>query len=70
MMMNKMLIVGTGSIGRRHTENFGKHKIDIDIVDIRDDRIAEARSKLKINNSFIWICIWISSSKISNISTT
>ncbi len=52
MMMNKMLIVGTGSIGRRHTENFGKHKIDIDIVDIRDDRIAEARSKLKINKSF------------------
>lgn len=51
-MLNKVLIVGAGSIGRRHTENFGKYISHVDIVDIRDDRIAEAESKFKINKSF------------------
>ncbi len=52
MKMNKILIVGTGSIGRRHVDNFSKFVNEIDIVDVREDRIEEAKSKFKINKSF------------------
>ena len=50
--MNKILIIGLGSIGRRHTENFTKFFNQIDIVDIKQDRIDQARNEYKINESF------------------
>ena len=50
--MKSILVVGTGSIGRRHADNFSKYYQNIDIVDIRQDRIAEARQKLNIRNSY------------------
>lgn len=50
--MKNILIVGLGSIGRRHTDNFSKYFDEIDIVDINDDRIEQARDTYKINQSF------------------
>ena len=50
--MKNILIVGLGSIGRRHTDNFSKYFDEIDIVDINPDRIEQARSEYNINNSF------------------
>ena len=50
--MKKILIVGLGSIGRRHTENFSKFFDSIDIVDINEDRIKQAESEYKINKSY------------------
>jgi predicted dehydrogenase len=50
--MNNILIVGLGSIGRRHTDNFGRYFKEIDIVDINPERIAQAKKQFNINNSF------------------
>ena len=50
--MKKVLIVGLGSIGRRHTENFSKYFESIDIVDINNERINQASSQFDINKSF------------------
>jgi predicted dehydrogenase len=50
--MKNILIVGLGSIGRRHTSNFSKYFDEIDIVDINPDRIDQANNEYNINNSF------------------
>ena len=50
--MNKILIVGLGSIGRRHTDNFSKYCKFIDIVDINPERINQAKKEYNINESF------------------
>ena len=50
--MNNILIVGLGSIGRRHTDNFSKYFNEIDIVDINPERIEQAKKEYNINNSF------------------
>ena len=50
--MNNILIVGLGSIGRRHTDNFSKYFNEIDIVDINPDRLEQAKNEYNINNSF------------------
>ena len=50
--MNKILIVGLGSIGRRHTDNFSKHCKNIDIVDINPERIDQAKKEYNIHRAF------------------
>ena len=50
--MTKILIVGIGSIGRRHIENFSKYFDFIDIAEINDERIAQAKENYQINKSF------------------
>ena len=50
--MKNILIVGLGSIGRRHVDNFGKYFDEIDIVDINPDRIKQAQEEFKINNAY------------------
>ena len=51
--MNKILIVGLGSIGRRHTDNFSNFFDKIDIADINEERIKQAKNEYKINESFL-----------------
>ena len=41
--MKKILIVGIGSIGRRHIENFSNFFDIIDIADIQEDRVLKAK---------------------------
>ena len=50
--MKSLLVVGTGSIGRRHIDNFSKYFDKIDIVDINPDRIDQANAQFKIASSF------------------
>ena len=50
--MKKILIVGLGSIGRRHAGQFIKFFDKIDIVDINPERILQAKKEYKINQSF------------------
>ena len=50
--MKNILIVGLGSIGRRHTDNFSHYFDEIDIVDINPARIEQAKKEYNINNSF------------------
>ena len=50
--MKKLLIVGLGSIGRRHASNFTEYFNEIDIVDINPSRIDEAKSQFKIHKSY------------------
>ena len=50
--MTKILIVGIGSIGRRHIENFSKYFDLIDIAEINDERIAQAKENFQINKTF------------------
>ena len=50
--MKSLLIVGTGSIGRRHIENFSKYFERVNIVDTNPDRIEQAKSLFKIASSF------------------
>lgn len=51
-MFNNLLVIGTGSIGKRHIENFQKYFKNIDIVDTRVDRLNETQRKFKIRNCF------------------
>jgi len=48
----KFLIIGTGSIGRRHIGLFSKF-YDIDIVDTNPSRLKLANKLFKISNSFL-----------------
>ena len=50
--MNKLLVVGAGSIGRRHIDNFSNFFKIIDIVDINPERIIQAKKEYNINNSY------------------
>ena len=50
--MSSILIVGIGSIGRRHIENFSNHFKNIDIAEINNERIEQANKDFKINKSF------------------
>tara|TARA_B100002019_G_scaffold293510_1_gene321756 strand:- start:1370 stop:2368 length:999 start_codon:yes stop_codon:yes gene_type:complete len=50
--MSSILVVGVGSIGRRHIENFSKHFDNIDIAEINDERIFNAKKDYNIRNSF------------------
>ena len=47
--MKKILVIGTGSIGKRHIDNFSKFFDKIDIAEIRKDRQEETKKKFKIN---------------------
>jgi predicted dehydrogenase len=49
----KLLVVGTGSIGKRHLGNFQKYFNECDIVDSRQDRIDECNEKFKVRNSYL-----------------
>ena len=50
--MSSILIVGIGSIGRRHIENFSNHFKNIDIAELNNERIEQANKDFKINKSF------------------
>ena len=50
--MNKILVIGTGSIGKRHISNFSKFFDKIDISEIRKDRQEETKNKFKINEVY------------------
>ena len=48
-----LLVVGTGSIGRRHIDNFSNFFSTIDICDNQNSRILEAKDKFQfINNTY------------------
>ena len=49
-----ILVIGSGSIGKRHIKNLigiGYNKDDISAVDTREDRISEVKA-LGINSTF------------------
>ena len=50
--IKKLLVVGTGSIGKRQISNFIKY-FQIDIADVRKDRILETEKQFDINKSFL-----------------
>lgn len=50
--MNDILIVGTGSIGKRHIDNFTNHFDNIDIVDINKERLDDVRSQYNVRNAY------------------
>jgi len=52
MTDKKLLVVGIGSIGKRHIDNFKDYFNQIDIVDTRDDRILEAKNTFNINKAY------------------
>ena len=52
MTDKKLLVVGIGSIGKRHIDNFKDYFNKIDIVDTRDDRILEAKNTFNINEAY------------------
>ena len=47
-MKKNILIVGMGSIGKRHLNNFLKYCRSIDICDSRVDRLKEVREKFEV----------------------
>ena len=49
----KLLVVGTGSIGKRHLGNFQRYFDICDIADNRQDRIDECKEKFKVDNSYV-----------------
>ena len=51
-MKKHILIVGSGSIGQRHAINLSNLGCVISCIDLRDDRISEIKSKVRINLSF------------------
>lgn len=50
--MKNLLIIGVGSIGKRHLENFKKFFHNIDIVDNQVGRLEEVQDKYRIRSSF------------------
>lgn len=52
LKLNKLLVVGVGSIGKRHIENNKNFFKKIDIVDNRIDRLNECEKKFSINEKF------------------
>lgn len=52
LKLNKLLVVGVGSIGKRHIENNQKYFSKIDIADTRNDRLIECQKKFNINKTF------------------
>ena len=48
----KLLVVGTGSIGKRQISNFSRY-FQIDIADVRNDRIKDTIKQYNINKSFL-----------------
>ena len=55
-MKKNILIVGLGSIGKRHLSNFIKYSKSIDVCDSRSDRLDEVTKKFKVRycyNNFI-----------------
>ena len=51
-MRKKLLVVGIGSIGKRHISNFNKYFKEIYILDKRSDRLREAGSLFNITGYF------------------
>ena len=51
-MLQSLLIIGTGSIGKRHIENFQKYFKIIDIAETRADRINDVKKKFNIRMSY------------------
>ena len=52
-MFNTLLIIGIGSIGKRHIENFQKYFKTIDVVDTRLDRINHVKKKYNIKTGYL-----------------
>lgn len=53
MKKKKLLIVGIGSIGKRHAACFAKLNCNIDIADISKSRIEEAKNKIQFENYYL-----------------
>ena len=68
--MKNLLLVGTGSIGRRHISNFQNLFDNIDIVDISQDRIDEAKSQFKIRNTFLDYSLALNNEKYDAVAIT
>mgnify|MGYP001230313999 CR=1 FL=1 len=51
-MSKAILVVGVGSIGKRHIGQFSKYYKSIDVVDTRNDRLDEVSSKFRIRNKY------------------
>ena len=50
--MEKLLVIGVGSIGKRHIDNFSNYFEKIDIVDVNPERIVQVCDQFKINKSY------------------
>ena len=50
--MKKILVVGVGSIGLRHIENFSVYFDEISVVDTNPERIMQAKAKYDIASSY------------------
>ena len=50
--MKNIIIIGTGSIGKRHIANFQNLFDNVDIVDINKERIAAVKEEFNIRDSF------------------
>lgn len=51
-MKKNILIVGLGSIGKRHLKNFLKYCKTIDVCDARLDRLKEVKKNFKVRNIY------------------
>ncbi len=51
-MLKAILVVGVGSIGKRHISNFKKYFSKIDVVDTRIDRLDEVSKIYNIRNTY------------------
>jgi len=67
MINKKILVIGVGSIGKRHAKCFEKLNYEIDIVDISKKRIMEAKGKIKVVDSFIDYRQALSTKKYSGV---
>ena len=51
-MKKNILIVGLGSIGKRHLNNFSKYCKSIDVCDSRMDRLKEVKETRQVSEKF------------------
>ena len=65
----KLLVVGIGSIGKRQISNFSKY-FEIDVADVRKDRILETKKLYKINKSFTDYKIALNTEKYDAVAIT
>ena len=50
--MTTILIVGTGSVGKRHAKNFAELGYKISCVDPRKDRVSELSDEIKVEYTY------------------
>ena len=74
MINKKILVIGAGSIGKRHAKCFENLNCEIDIADISKKRIMEAKGKIKVVDSFIdyrrGSCLYSSTPSFRNVKTS